>query len=323
MTTKDLHDYRAVEREPVCAPFIVYRVCTMAPPSFGGVKVLQLLQLVEFHAHGRFDFDDPAFVHLYAEAGKLAEADRRRYGGDPDFEYVPFRELASPAYARARARLIDLNHAKPDPQPGTPSGYAASLATEAFAEGEMTSQVAIVDKAGNALSLTTTINLDFGSRIMVGGFVLNNAMTVFMDSGNGTEPLANRMAPGKRPASTMAPTIVFDRDGRPVVVGGSAGGSVIPDYITTSLIEMLANGRTPAEALSRGHVGTATPRKLQLEAGTPAEKLAPDLRAMGHDVETTTLLSGLAFLKRQGDGWIGASDPRRDGVALGHSGDAR
>ena len=147
--------------------------------------------------------------------------------------------------------------------------------------------------------------------------MLNNALTNFSAAPKPGETIANQMAPRKRPVTSMAPTIVFDRDGIPVVVGGSAGGGPIVDYIASSLIEMLANGRTPAEALARGHVSTAVAGKVQLEKGTPAALLAPALAAKGHAVEEVPLLSGLGFLKRNPDGWIGAADPRRDGVAMG------
>jgi gamma-glutamyltranspeptidase/glutathione hydrolase len=125
------------------------------------------------------------------------------------------------------------------------------------------------------------------------------------------------MEGGKRPVTSMAPTIVFDAQGRPVVVGGSAGGGQIVDYIGQSLVEMLANGRTPAEALARGHVSTAVRGKLQLEAGSPSARLAPALATRGHDTAVVPMTSGLGFLKRNGNGWLGAADPRRDGVALG------
>jgi gamma-glutamyltranspeptidase / glutathione hydrolase len=318
MTAKDLYDYRAVEREPVCAPFLVYTVCTMAPPSFGGLYVLQVLQMVELNARGRFDLDDPAFVHLYAEAGKLAQADRRQYVGDPDFVNVPVRELASIDYAHVRAAQIDRAKANPDPKPGVPVTMTALPAFDASTPLAMTSQIAIADRAGNVLSITTTINLNFGSRLMVGGYVLNNDLTNFSAAPKSGETIANQMAPGKRPVTSMAPTIVFGGDGLP-----AAGGGPIVDYIAASLIEMLANGRTPAEALARGHITTAAPGKVQLEKGTAAAALAAPLRVLGHNVEETTLLSGLAFLKREGDGWIGAADPRRDGVALGSATEAR
>lgn len=317
MTEQDLRDYRPAPREPVCAPFLAYRVCTMPPGSFGGVVVLQVLQMVQARAGGRYDFDDPAFVHLYAEAGKLAQADRRKYVGDPDFVAVPTVALAEPAYVSGRARLIDPDRAATTVQAGRPVGAIAALTPDDGDPKTATSQIAIVDRAGNAVSITTTINLNFGSRLMADGFVLNNALTNFSAAPKPGETLANQMAPHKRPVSSMAPTIVFDAAGRPVVVGGSAGGGPIVDYVASSLIEMLANDRTPAQALARGHVTTATPGKLGLEKGTPAAALATALAAKGHQVEVVPLVSGLGFLKRTPQGWIGAADPRRDGVALG------
>ena len=147
--------------------------------------------------------------------------------------------------------------------------------------------------------------------------MLNNALTNFSAAPKPGERIANQMEAGKRPVTSMAPTIVFDREGRPVVVGGSARGAPIVDYIASSLVEMLANDRTPAEALARGHMSTAVPGKVQLEKGTAATRLAPALAAKGHAVEEVPLVSGLGFLKRVPGGWIGAADPRRDGAAMG------
>lgn len=317
ITEQDLRNYHAVEYDPVCAAFLVYRVCTMAPPSFGGLIVLQVLQMVEARAGGRFDFDDAAFAHLYLEAGKLAQADRRKYVGDPRFVKVPVAALADRGYARERAATIDMTKAATDVKPGVPATNLAAGSADETDPVATTSQIAIADRAGNALSITTTTNLNFGSRLMVDGFVLNNAMTNFSAAPKPGETIANQMAPGKRPVTSMAPTIVFDQDGVPIVVGGSAGGGPIVDYIASSLIEMLANGRTPAEALARGHITSAVAGKVQLEKGRAAASLAAPLAAKGHNVEEAPLLSGLGFLKRTREGWIGAADPRRDGAAMG------
>ena len=165
--------------------------------------------------------------------------------------------------------------------------------------------------------MTTTNNLNFGSRLMVDGFVLNNALTNFSAAPRQGQAAPNRMQAGKRPVTSMAPTIVFDAAGKPILVGGSAGGGQLVDYISQSLVEMLANQRTPAEALARGHLSTALPGKLQLEQGTAAAATAAALSAKGHQVEILPMLSGLGFLMKREDGWIGAADPRRDGVALG------
>ncbi len=317
MTEQDILDYRAAEREPLCAPFLAFRVCTMAPASYGGIHVLQTLQMTATRAGGRFDFADPAFAHLYAEAGKLAQADRRRFVGDTDFVKVPIATLIDPGYAMVRALAIDADRAATDPQPGIPMTGLASRFADAGEDASQTSQIAIADAAGNALSVTTTINLNFGSRLAVEGFVLNNSLITFSAAPKAGEVVPNRMQPRKRPGSAMSPTIVFDAAGRPVAVGGSAGGGPIVDYIATSLIEMLANGRTPREALAAGHVTTAVAGKVQLEKGTPAAALAPALAARGHSVDIVPLVSGLGFLKRTPEGWIGAADPRRDGEARG------
>ncbi len=323
ISAADLANYRPETRDALCAPFLVYKVCTMAPPSFGGVVVLQVLQMLESRTTaagtaGRFDFDNSEFVHFYAESGRLAQADRRFHVGDPAFTPVPSADLVAADYVRARALEISPARTTPTVGPGTVLKKAAQLeqAPEA-AVADATSQLAIVDKAGSALAMTTTNNLNFGSRLVAGGVVLNNALTNFTGVPRPGQAAPNRMEGGKRPVTSMAPTIVFDRAGLPVVVGGSAGGGQIVDYIAQALVEMLANGRTPAQALARGHVSTAITGKLQLEAGTPAAAQADALRAKGHSVDVVPLPSGLGFLQRRGDGWIGAADPRRDGVARG------
>jgi gamma-glutamyltranspeptidase/glutathione hydrolase len=320
MTADDLKAYRPVEREPVCGPFLVFRVCTMAPPSFGGLTVLQTLQLLEARAGGRFDLDDPQVAHLYAEASRLAQADRRQHVGDPDFVPVPTAALASPAYLRERARLIDPERANPRAEAGRPAQSVAGLASDP--DGTVhaqTSQIVVADARGNVVAVTTTNNLNFGARLVVDGFVLNNALTNFSAAPRPGERLANQMEPRKRPVTSMAPTIVFDAQGRPVVAGGAAGGGPIVDYVARALVEMLANGRSPAQAVSRSHQSLALNGTVQLEQGTPAAALTSALRARGHTVQETTLLSGAAFIRRGEAGWTGGADPRRDGVAASRS----
>jgi len=325
ITEADVLGYRAVVRDPLCAPFLVYSVCVMAPPSFGGVVVLQLLQMLEARpwqggAAQRFDFDDPAFVHFYAEAGRLAQADRLSYVGDPGFVPVPADALVAAGYVRERAGLIDGSRMSPEVAAGNPLRKAASampFAPLESAAADATSQLAVTDRLGNALSMTTTNNLNFGSRLMFNGVVLNNALTNFSAAPRAGQAGPNRMQGGKRPVTSMAPLIVFDRAGKPVVIGGSAGGGQIVDYISASLVEMLANRRTPAEALARGHVSTAVRGKLQLEQGTGAAAQTAALAARGHTVEVVPMISGLGFLMRHNGGWLGAADPRRDGIAQG------
>ncbi len=322
----DLLAYRAEPREPLCAPFLAYKVCAMGPTSFGGVVVLQMLQILEARLNGaapggRFNFDDPEFVHLYAEAGRLAQADRLQYIGDPAFSKIPSAALVAAPYLKERARLIDPSKSAATVSPGVidkDSKTAMLPAAAGSHTADATSQLAVVDADGNALSLTTTNNQNFGSRLMVDGYVLNNAMTNFSSLPRPGQAAPNRMEPGKRPVTSMAPLIVFDAAGKPLIVGGSAGGFQIVDYITRSLIDMLVNQRSPAQALASGNISAASPGKVQLERNTPAAALAPALTAKGHTVEVVTMPSGQGFLMRSGDGWLGAADPRRDGVAMGY-----
>jgi gamma-glutamyltranspeptidase/glutathione hydrolase len=213
-----------------------------------------------------------------------------------------------------RAAQIDPGRADKSPQPGTvPKPVAMTSDTgEATA---MTSQIAIADRDGNVVSMTTTVNLVFGAQLMVDGYVLNNALTNFSPAPEPGQAIANAMAPRKRPVTSMAPTIVLDQSGTPFIVGGSAGGGPIVDYIAQSLIEMIANGLAPMQAVAKPHVTSAVRGKLQLEKDTSITALGAALRERGHEVEEVRLRSGLAFIKRERGGWIGASDPRRDGSA--------
>ena len=318
MTADDLRAYRPVERAPICAPFLAYRVCTVPPPSYGGIYLLQMLQMMQARAPERYDFADPDFVHLFLEAGRLARADRSMYVGDPGFTPVPIAGLIAPDYAKARAAAIDGRSANPSPQAGHPAGALASLAPSRELAMGGTSQLTIADRAGNVVAMTTTINLIFGAELMVDGFVLNDVLTNFAAAPSPGQPTANAMEPRKRPYTAMAPAIVFDAQGRPYAAGGSAGGGHIADYISQGWIELLANGATPAEVVGRGHFSTAIPGKITVEKDTEAERLAEALRARGHPVTVGPLLSGQGYIERAGEGWIGAADPRRGGNAAGH-----
>ena len=321
MTEDDLKNYPVEEREPLCGPYLRYRICVMAPPSFGGVVVLQVLQMLAEKSSLGTDFNQAEFAHAFAEAGKLAQADRHRYVADPAFFKVPAKALVNPAYVKQRAALIQSN-TLPSYAPGQPEALLAessgqTLAPAAAASADATSQLAVVDAQGNAVSMTTTNNLNFGSRILVQGYVLNNAMTNFTTSPKPGEIAPNKMEPRKRPVTSMVPTMVFDEAGQLVTLGGSAGGGQIVDYVSANLIRMLANQLSPFEALAQGHISTAVPNRVQLEKGTSAAQLAEALQAKGQKVEVVPMNSGMGFLKRSRDGWIGSADPRRDGVAWG------
>lgn len=322
MVEDDLKNYKVQERAPLCGPYLQYKVCVMAPPSFGGVVVLQVLQMLEAKMGKSVDFNNPEFAHAFAEAGKLAQVDRHQYVADPAFFKVPSAALVNPDYVKQRAALIK-DQTLPSYTAGQPLQLSALPSASHLAQvsvapsSDATSQLAVVDTEGNAVSMTTTNNLNFGSRILVQGYVLNNAMTNFTTAPKPGEMAPNRMEPGKRPVTSMAPTMVFDEKGQLVSLGGSAGGGQIVDYVSANLMRMLANQLSPYEALSQGHISTAVQDRVQLEKSSPAANLAEPLRAKGQKVEVVNLNSGMGFLKRTVDGWTGAADPRRDGAAWG------
>ncbi|MDE0201290.1 MAG: gamma-glutamyltransferase [Rhodospirillaceae bacterium] len=315
----DLTGYRAKERPPVCGDYRRHRVCSMGPPSSGGVTLLQTLGLLE-----RFDLAALAPgsvepVHLISEASRLAFADRNRYLADADFVPVPVKGLLDPGYLRRRAGLIEPDHAMGEAAPGAPPGSEGFARADAAApEFASTSHLSVVDAQGNAVSFTTSVERAFGSRLMAAGFFLNNQLTDFSFAPTGEHgPVANRVQPGKRPRSSMTPTLIFDEAGRLVAALGSPGGSRIIGFVAQSVIALLDWGLDAQAALS-------LPRHVnrngvtELEAGTALERIAPPLEALGHDVRVRPLVSGLHAIRRVEGGLEGGADPRREGIALGH-----
>ena len=324
MTEDDLKNYKVEQRQPLCAPYLQYKVCVMAPPSFGGVVVLQVLQILEAKWGNRVDFSQPDFAHTFAEAGKLAQVDRHQYVADPAFFKVPAEALVKADYLKQRAALIQ-NQTLPSYKAGQPLTLSAQPSPLETAQvtvapsSDATTQLAVVDADGNAVTMTTTNNLNFGSRILVQGYILNNAMTNFTTSPKPGEIAPNKMEPGKRPVTSMAPTMVFDEKGELMTLGGSAGGGQIVDYVSANLMRMLANQMTPYQALSQGHISTAVADRVQLEKSSTAAQLEEALKAKGQKVEVVNMNSGMGFLKRSDSGWTGAADPRRNGAAWGFS----
>jgi gamma-glutamyltranspeptidase/glutathione hydrolase len=315
LTEADLAGYKVIEREPVCGERLGgHRVCGMPPPSSGGLAVLQILTFVETApVPPPLSLDG---VHRFAEAGRLAYADRARYLADPAFENVPVSALLDPAYLAARAQLI-----RPEFSMGRAIAGEVSdrqvRGEDAPAELPATTHLAIVDAEGNAVSLTSSIEAAFGSRIMVRGFLLNNQLTdfSFRPEADG-KPVANRVEPGKRPLSSMSPTIVYDPSGRITAVLGSPGGSRIINYVAKTLWAMLARDLSPAEAAALPHFGSRN-GPTELERGTAVAALQPQLERLGHDVKVDDMTSGLSVILRTGDIWVGAADPRREGAARG------
>ncbi|OAN72462.1 gamma-glutamyltransferase [Rhodobacteraceae bacterium EhC02] len=313
----DLAIYRVKERAAVCAPYRGYEVCGMGPPSSGAVAVGQILGMLEAADLAALGPSDPESWRLIGEASRLAFADRARYLADSDFVPVPVAGLLDPAYLRRRAGLIAPGGVLPEAQAGQPAfDHTLNLADGITLEQPSTTHVSIVDSHGNALSMTSTIENAFGARLMAGGFLLNNELTDFsFRSHVDGVPVANRVAPGKRPRSSMAPTIVR-RDGQPVLVLGSPGGSSIIGYVTSALIAHLDWGMDVQQAVAAGHLLNRF-GIYDLEAGTEAEALADPLRALGYEVRLGAQTSGLHAIAIGPDGLRGGADPRREGVALG------
>lgn len=318
MTAEDLGGYRVRERPVVCGPYRRFEVCGMGPPSSGGVAVVQMLGLLE-----RFDLAATgagtlASVHLFTQAHRLAFADRNRYLADPDFVPQPVAGLLDRGYLAARSALIDPQRDMGTAQPGQPAQKAAALADDASPELPSTSHLIVVDRWGDAISMTTTIEDAFGARRMVRGFLLNNEMTDFSFlPAQGGQPVANRVEAGKRPRSSMAPTMVFAPGRKLAMLLGSPGGSQIIGYAAQTAIALIDWRLDPQAAVSAGHYGNPN-GPTQLERGTEAERLADGLKAMGHaDVRLVEMTSGLSAVIRTGQGWQAGVDPRREGRAIG------
>jgi len=320
LTLADLADYRVKARQPVCAPYRAYRVCGMPLPSSGGPTVLQMLGILshfDVAAMGPASFWS---VHFVSEAGRLAFADRDRYLADPDF-VAPPAGLLDPGYLGARARLIrpgaSMGHAEPGIPPGA-AAWRAAHGAHAPLEFPSTSHISIVDAYGNAVAMTTTIENGFGSRLMTaGGFLLNNELTdfSFVPVADG-KPVANRVEPGKRPRSSMAPTIVYDRAGRIVMVTGSMGGSTIINQVAKTILAVLDWGLDPQAAVAMPNFGSRN-GPTELERDTPVAALAPKLIAIGHEIALAGHNGGAQVIVRANGRWRGGSDPRRDGIARG------
>jgi gamma-glutamyltranspeptidase/glutathione hydrolase len=316
MTVDDLAAYKPVRRDPVCGAFHHYRVCAASSPSAGGVILLQTLGMLADRGFSHLKPESPQADEMLIEAERLAMADRDAFGGDADFVHVPFKGLTDPAYIAARAKLIDPGHAASSVSAGTPPDSIASPAQKPQPE-HGTSDFAIVDGEGNAVSITTTVEDIFGSHLMVDGFVLNNELTdfSFLPEMNGRK-LNNAVAGGKRPRSSMAPAIVTDEDGRLVAVVGSAGGLRIPGFVIQATLGALDWHLTPSQALALGHVGSSGKRN-EVEAGTKAVAAQAGLAALGEAVAIDPMPSGSSMIVVTPQGLTGAADPRRDGVALG------
>jgi len=314
LTAADLAAYRAVERPPLCRPYRAWRVCTMGPPSSGGIAVLQILGQLE-----RFDLkqsgpDNLLTWHLIAESQRLAYADREAWGGDSDFVPVPVSGLLSDSYIAERSALIRIDRAIPEVHAGTPPGVAPRK-SQKLADIPATSHLVVADQAGNVASVTSTIEGIFGSGLMAGGFMLNNELTDFdflpvrLD---GTTAW-NRIEPGKRPRSSMAPVILYDPDGRATAAYGAAGGATIIAQVAKMVIATI-DWELPVEDAIAAPQLVADRRGVRLEKGSRLENMAAGFVVLGHRrVEVTDLPLKGNGVARDGSGWRAAGDMRSDG----------
>ena len=312
----DLAVYQVRERAPVCASYRAHDVCGMGPPSSGALTVGQILGMLDSYDLAALGADNPESWRLIGDASRLAFADRGRYMADSDFVPMPTAGLVDPAYLAERAALLSGDAALAEVAPGTPEfDHALIWADDESIELPSTSHISIVDGFGNVASMTTTIENAFGSRLMTNGFLLNNELTDFsFRTHSDGVTIANALAPGKRPRSSMSPTIVM-KDGAPVLAVGSPGGSRIIGYTAKTIIAILDWGLDVQQAVDLPHAvnrfGT-----YDVEDGTSATELAPALEAMGYEVNVRDLTSGLHVIAI-GDTLQGGADPRREGIALG------
>ena len=317
MTTADIASYQAKPRPPICGTYRGYRVCGMGPSSSGGFTVLAALEQLEPFNLSALGPHSPTAWHLIAESERLAYADRDKYLADEDFVHVPLAGLTDPTYLASRAKLISPTATIANVQAGLPAGAPASCAQLPQPE-RGTSHFVAVDRWGDVASETSTIESSFGSGLMVNGYYLNNELTdfSFVPEKDGC-PLANRVEGGKRPRSSMSPTIVYGPDGHVALAVGAAGGSTIPAQVIKTIIGVIDFHLPPQEAIALPMI-YAPGDAVSVESGTFLEAMIPQLKALGHaDVRTvppgTFKANAIEWLNGR---WVGGADPRSEGVAL-------
>lgn len=317
LSQKDFDTYTVKQRAPVCVNYASYDVCGMGLPSSGGLTVAQILKLTEGYDLKGWGADNVQSWQVIANASQLAFADRDLYMADTDFVPVPTEGLLDSEYLQDRAKLIHQGKALESAHAGTPPWkHAQHQSPDEAIELPSTSHFNIVDKEGNVVSITTSIENEFGSRLMVRGFLLNNELTDFsFRTQQDGHPIANRLEPGKRPRSSMAPTIVM-QDKKPYMAIGSPGGSYIIGYVAQALIAHIQWGMDIQQAIDLPHLINRF-GVIDVEQNTSAEQFAPELEKMGFEVNIRDLNSGLHAIRITADGLEGAADPRREGAAIG------
>lgn len=317
MTVSDLTTYDVKERPVVCGDYRTYRICGMGPPSSGATTVFAILKQLERFDLGALGPRSAEFWHLFAESQRLAFADRERYLADSDFVSVPIPGLMDPNYLAARGALIDPDRRLATVAPGTPAGIAVIAPDGDEPRDSGTSHFVTIDRAGNAVTYTSTIEGSFGSGIMVGGYYLNNELTDFSFTPEvDRRPVANRVEGGKRPRSSMAPTLVYDAQGELVLAIGAAGGSTIPVQVARALIGVI-DFRLPLHEAIALPVLFSPGERITIEQGSMLEAMLPQLQALGHEGITARALPlKINGAQRTPAGWVGAADPRSEGTAV-------
>lgn len=315
MTAADFAAYRAIERPPICGTYRGWKICGMGPPSAGGITVLMILKQLERFDLAALGRSSPVAWHLFAESSRLAYADRGQYIADPAFVAVPIAGLLDPAYLAARSALISPDTTRPVAEPGLPPGAPARTKV-AFRDDPGTSDLAVADGRGEVVQVTTTINGYFGSGVASDGLMLNNELPDFdaVPDKDGVL-VANRVQGGKRPRSSMAPTIAFDPQGHPRVAIGAAGGATIIAQVAKALVGMIDWHLSAQDAIAMGLVYAPTAGGA-IEQGTELEPLLPALQALGETVRIAPLGLKANAVEFVGGRWQGAADPRSEGAAV-------
>jgi gamma-glutamyltranspeptidase/glutathione hydrolase len=320
MTARDVETYRAKDRPPVCGMYRAYRICGMGPPSSGGITVLMILKQLERFDMAGLGRNSPVAWHLLAESERLAYADRNAYIADPDYVTVPVAGLLDDKYLAGRSALIDPRHTLGAYQPGHPAG-APPRVKAMFNPDRGTSDLAVADGAGDVVEVTTTINGYFGSGVSVGGYMLNNEMPDFDSAPEKDGYLTvNRVEGGKRPRSSMAPTIVYGPDGKVRVAIGAAGGATIICQVAKALIGIIDWRMSAQDAIAMGLLYAPGPGGT-IEQGSDLEAMLPQLQALGERLRIAPLGLKANAIEKVGGKWIGAADPRSEGVAMDTAGD--
>lgn len=316
LTEADMAGYRAQVSDALCADYHQYRLCGAPPPSSGTLAVLQMLGILQHFPMRELGPYSVQAAHYFAEAGRLAFADRDFYVGDPDFVAIPIQAMLSPAYLAQRAGLIHPDQSMGKAEPGNFDHLLSQRAKGNALERPSTTHLVVADAQGNMLSMTSTIESAFGSKIFVKGFLLNNELTDFsMSYQDGAGRLvANRVEAGKRPRSSMAPMIVF-RDGRPFMAVGSPGGSAIINYVAKTLLGVLDWNLDIQQAISLPNMGSRN-QATELEKGTALANIAPYLEGRGHKVKIVEFPSGTQGIVLEEGILMGGADPRREGLVL-------